>query len=124
MKMNKILLTVALLVSVNAFAMDPVTTTPATEAVKEGILARAKHATVDCANYVWSKCPSMPALIKTRLSSSSSWVANHTPEPVKKALTSRAFKIAGAATAVAACVYAAYRLFGHKLVKSTKTATN
>ena len=148
MKMNKILLTAALLVSARGFAMQPFDgiVEPTRQAVKASIIERAKTA----AKLAWtnsmefvSKGAStiktkisglhLPEGLKTKLAScstwaadkgvtASNWVVKHTPALVKNALTDkRNLKLAGAAAAIATAATLWYK-FGAKLVtKKAKT---
>ncbi len=139
MKMNKILLSAALLISANAFAMEQ-TATEAVKTVKTSLFNRFKNTAsqlwtngsnkvATAAKYAWSKCPSMPASVRTKLANAgsftagkctaaSNWVVAKTPAVVK-ALTSRNAKIAGATLATAATVACAY-LFRGKLLELSK----
>lgn len=150
MKMTKILLTAALLVSARAFASQEVAQTvapaaqAAAEVVKTGLFARMRASagqlwtngiakTTTGAKYVWGKVPGMRDNVKTKLASCwtwttgkgatvSNWVVNHTPPAVKNAITSkRNLKIAGAATALAT-VATCWYFFGNRLMpKKAKT---
>lgn len=145
MKMTKILLTAALLISARAFAMDQAVEAVADAAapVKATLVARARQAASQLwtngiaklsngAKTVWGKVPGMPESAKAKLATcynwttgkgvaASNWVVNHTPAAVKTALTSkRNLKIAGAA-AVLATAATCWHFFGNKLM-SKKTA--
>ena len=147
MKMNKILLSAALLISARAFAMDQATASAAAPVVgvaKTGILSRARTYASELltasaakiassATSVWGKVPGMPASLSTKFATCrtwatgkgatvSNWVVNHTPAVVRNALTSHNLKLAGAVTAIAAVATASY--FGLKswTKSSTKVA--
>lgn len=143
MKMNKILLSAVLLISARAFAMEPATTAataPVTQAVKTGLIARAKNAAVNYwhkgaeklgqgARNVWASVPgkSKVASLWTwttgKGATASNWVSTHIPARVKNTLTNkRNLKIAGAAAAIAT-VATCWHFFGDKLM-SKKAATN
>jgi len=129
MKMNKILLSAALLISANAFAMEQ-----STEVVKNSFFARAKANLnslltkgSNVAKNAWAKVPSMNVKAKLttartfaaeKCASALTWVKNTAPvigKAVKTALTSRNAKIAGAALASVATVGTCAYLFRSKL---------
>ena len=136
MKMNKILLSAALLISANAFAMEQ-------SVVKNGFFTRAKASLnslfskgSNVAKTAWAKVPSMPANVTAKLATArtfaaakygtaSNWVKNTAPvvgNAVKTALTSRNGKIAGVALVSLATVGTCAYLYGHKALEAGKNA--
>jgi hypothetical protein len=139
MKMTKILLTAALLVSARAFAGEPVATAAVTAAAAPaktsllqsayGALTRGTNAVKVRALAAWGKVPNLvPGAVATRLAACytwalgkgarvSTWVGGHIPAQARVVFNSRNLKIAGAATAALATAAACW----HFLSKNTGT---